>query len=517
MPKRILQIESSDIPQAPFRIRLLNTNDKFQRYVALSHCWGLEQPLTTEEATVDAWMMDIPWVQLPKTFQHAIEITASLGCSHLWIDSLCIIQDSRTDWEEQSAQMAAIYQHAVVTVVAASAASDTEGFLGPRPKRLNGTVLFHPEGPNMSPRPVAFRESLSHYDDDVASIDPLEKRAWAFQERLLSARVLVFSLHELRWECNIMGCCECHGYDEHSVTWHVDTPHPYSRAMFSRKNRRDLYLFWYNEIIPRFTRASLTKGNDKLPALSGVVQVLSNILEDQYVAGVWYDGSIEGLLWMGRNRGKHHISGTYRAPSFSWASLDCEVIYDTYGAFAKELLFTEVVELRCTPAGLDPFGEVLDGYVILNGPLVSAWLHFSPETELVPKLTFQPAETTACDEYVNFQPDVMLAVSPLPHSFPWPITAHPTLAVSPLHPSFPWPVTVHRAEIDPGRIEGSYRCLLMRLRTVDIGDYYLVLGASLRKPGAFERLGMVVLSADRLKAVIWQGFKDATKAQLTIV
>jgi hypothetical protein len=39
---------------------------------------------------------------LPQNFRNAVEISRRLGMQHLWIDSLCIIQDSDEDWQEQS-------------------------------------------------------------------------------------------------------------------------------------------------------------------------------------------------------------------------------------------------------------------------------------------------------------------------------------------------------------------------------------------------------------------------------
>ncbi|KAK1502880.1 hypothetical protein CTAM01_04869 [Colletotrichum tamarilloi] len=36
---------------------------------------------------------------LSKTFQDAVLVTRRLGIKYIWIDSLCIIQDSKLDWE----------------------------------------------------------------------------------------------------------------------------------------------------------------------------------------------------------------------------------------------------------------------------------------------------------------------------------------------------------------------------------------------------------------------------------
>lgn len=50
-------------------------------------------------------MEKIPVAQLPKTFRDAMQISMCLGISYLWIDSLCILQDSAADWLRESALM----------------------------------------------------------------------------------------------------------------------------------------------------------------------------------------------------------------------------------------------------------------------------------------------------------------------------------------------------------------------------------------------------------------------------
>jgi hypothetical protein len=67
------------------------------QYAVLSHCWGGYQPLKTEESTLKERMKAIEFKELPRTFRDAIKITRSLLIDYLWIDSLCIIQDSVSD------------------------------------------------------------------------------------------------------------------------------------------------------------------------------------------------------------------------------------------------------------------------------------------------------------------------------------------------------------------------------------------------------------------------------------
>ncbi|KAF2452859.1 heterokaryon incompatibility protein-domain-containing protein, partial [Lineolata rhizophorae] len=100
-------------------------------YVALSHCWGASQPIKTEAATIAARRAGIAMDSLPKTFRHAVLATRRLGFRFVWIDSLCIVQDSKDDWERESKQMCDIYRQAAATVAAAQAAGHGEGcFVG---------------------------------------------------------------------------------------------------------------------------------------------------------------------------------------------------------------------------------------------------------------------------------------------------------------------------------------------------------------------------------------------------
>ena len=75
----------------------------YRQYVALSHSWGKAQVITATSQTLDQYKRCLPYMQLPQTFRDAIAIARRLAIGLLWIDSLCIIQDSTLDWEEQAA------------------------------------------------------------------------------------------------------------------------------------------------------------------------------------------------------------------------------------------------------------------------------------------------------------------------------------------------------------------------------------------------------------------------------
>ncbi len=60
----------------------------------------------------------IPMDTLPLLFQDAVTITKKLKLRHLWIDSLCIIQDSPEDKERELSKMGNIYRNAMLSIAA---------------------------------------------------------------------------------------------------------------------------------------------------------------------------------------------------------------------------------------------------------------------------------------------------------------------------------------------------------------------------------------------------------------
>ena len=73
-------------------------------------------------------MTGIPVFELPKTFQEAIEISRALHLRYLWIDSLCIVQNSESDWAAHVEAMESIYENAHITLAAGASADDDGGF-----------------------------------------------------------------------------------------------------------------------------------------------------------------------------------------------------------------------------------------------------------------------------------------------------------------------------------------------------------------------------------------------------
>lgn len=124
MPTRIIDVASPS--KDPF---LLVTDSEFHPWLALSHCWGQTVQFVTTTENISDMKRAIPLYNMPLNFQDAVTVTRKLGYRYLWIDSLCIIQDSDTDWESEAACMQRYYKDAVMTISTDLAAGDHEGFL----------------------------------------------------------------------------------------------------------------------------------------------------------------------------------------------------------------------------------------------------------------------------------------------------------------------------------------------------------------------------------------------------
>jgi len=233
LPSRIVDVGSSEGSDDPVLVETSRSNNQ-GRYCALSHCWGARQPITTTKLTIEERKRGISWSKLPQTFKDAIRLTRALAIRYIWIDSLCIVQDDEEDRQRESARMASIYEEAYLTIAATVSADSEMGFLWTRPVyELTGTATCNTGAPSPAVEtcrkkhdtnslPVYVRRQIRHsnlfateqdsmelHSTDTTLSRPLETRAWCFQERLLSTRVVHFFGWEMFFECKSSNRCEC--------------------------------------------------------------------------------------------------------------------------------------------------------------------------------------------------------------------------------------------------------------------------------------------------------------------
>ncbi|KAI8680665.1 hypothetical protein LRP88_04550 [Fusarium phalaenopsidis] len=141
LPTRLLDIPAGD----GGCIKLYETHEEEKdMYIALSHCWGpkgLPDEAKTTNATRDYRKRGIRIEVLPKSFQDAITICHALGVRYLWIDSLCIIQQDKDDWEKECSHMRDVYRNSYLTISVARSCDSSEGCFSSRPTKHLSTKV----------------------------------------------------------------------------------------------------------------------------------------------------------------------------------------------------------------------------------------------------------------------------------------------------------------------------------------------------------------------------------------
>lgn len=347
-------------------------------YATLSYVWGPAQLYVLKTANERHLRLGLDPVLLPKTVEDAIQVTSRLGIKYIWVDALCIIQDSPNDKALEVLQMAKIYRNSALTIFAASASCAGNGFLKPL------------EGLHQNFTPIEIH--LSTGDSQQFSIllgetiDPnpyenaIYSRAWPFQEQLLSPRLLFFEHGGVFWEC-LESCITYRG----PVT---QTQIPFlSLCRAGNKLSGDSAWTLWNTIRFTYCRKSLTFLGDKLDALSALASEISRATGWTYLAGLWKEHLVEELLWYSvdyENDRKYPILKSARAraaervaPSWSWASVAEGDIFPTDHIDGQQPFEFEVLDCRLEAAGANPFGTVKSGFLEVQGKIAD--LRFRPE------------------------------------------------------------------------------------------------------------------------------------------
>ena len=370
LPTRLLDIGNN----VSSRIQLVDSKEVSGeiKYVSLSHCWGTSRKMCLLQDNMRLCKQVIHFDDLPRTFRDAIVLCRILGVRYLWIDSLCIIQDCTDDWKKESGRMGSVFENSLFTIAASRAAGDEYGFLGPRqvlePSAARNIDLVHELSKGIL-LVSASSDSVWRFISPHAS-SPLSSRAWVVQERLLARKSIAFATTGMQWSCRSV-LLEESGRPSYSATENIGaildrlTTKVESAVVtqvgqsIDTHNQYGAYELWYR-VVEQYTGCAITKFTDRLPALAGIVGQIALQTQQKYYAGVWEHCLIPGLLWQ-------TLSATdldyYRAPSWSWASVNGEVLYRT--ATGDKILAT-VDSISTDTDPLAPYGEVSGGVLQIS-------------------------------------------------------------------------------------------------------------------------------------------------------
>lgn len=127
MPTRLLDVSPAKTKAGTIFLVERTTIPSDLEYMSLSHCWGSKPIMSLSQTNIDSLKKGISVSDLPKTFQDAVIVASWFQCRYLWIDSLCIVQDSVEDWRRESAKMRHVYQNAQLNIAATGAVDSSVG------------------------------------------------------------------------------------------------------------------------------------------------------------------------------------------------------------------------------------------------------------------------------------------------------------------------------------------------------------------------------------------------------
>ncbi|KAK8243584.1 heterokaryon incompatibility protein-domain-containing protein, partial [Phyllosticta capitalensis] len=305
-PKRLVQVAGGIV-------RLVELPwDSTETYMTLSHCWGSKSDdvLRTLSTNITSMRQSIDWDEIPPTFQDAIRITRLMQCDFIWIDSLCIIQDDKSDWEDHAAQMAGIYSNSYLNIAATASKNPFQGFLSARTWTANlpheadtRPLKSYSLSCNVVARPHLHQAHQAFFSSDERKLDllqhdhvPLLRRAWVFQERMLSRRTLHFTGSEMIWECRDRTLCECGDYNVWPETGNFKNY--FAQEISESTFPGDLgALFVWEACVQEFTSLDISDPSDWPQAFAGLATRFAPHLQSNYVAGLWEREFAVCLTW----------------------------------------------------------------------------------------------------------------------------------------------------------------------------------------------------------------------------
>jgi hypothetical protein len=227
-----------------------------------------------------------------------------LGERYLWVDSLCIMQDT-ADKHDQIQQMDRIYQEAVLCIVAAAGRDANAGLPGISAPRDVRQHIVDIEGMNLA----------NTVPDLVPSLGSTfwRSRGWCFQENLLSSRKLIFTPDQTYFHCLHGQCTEdTHCFDHSKLVS--------SRDHSSLGLDTDNVSNWrvYKNVVAEYSSCELSFEDDMLNAFVGISSFLSKalFLGCPFLMGIPLCSLEVGLLWQPATRLRRR-SGT-NLPSWAW-------------------------------------------------------------------------------------------------------------------------------------------------------------------------------------------------------
>ncbi|CZR53557.1 uncharacterized protein PAC_03436 [Phialocephala subalpina] len=325
-------------------------SNKYLQYAALTFVWGASQVMTTK-SNLNDHLDHIDFDTLSQTVQDAILVTRKLYLKYLWVDNLCIIQDSEEDKLAQTPLLGKIFGNAYVSIFANCAKTCNAGFLREVGVRTRFEIPYCAESGSVGT--VSLTAVEPRAPGTAGKLQYLQTRAWAYQELCLSGRYIAYNKNEVMWTCNnpATSTSGVHGWTEH---------------------------------VHQYSGRDLTDPCDKLPGISSLAEHYSiHMPESKYLAGIFSAETHHQLCWYAMAGRRLTRPQAWRAPS--WSPLAVDGIIEQWHCWTdktkgKPFLVDNNGEYRADFEIMDsgvealsekaPFGRVVSGFIWVKGRLM---------------------------------------------------------------------------------------------------------------------------------------------------
>jgi hypothetical protein len=144
-----------------------------------------------------------------------------------------------------------------------------------------------------------------------------------------------------------------------------------STAIYIPRCHIDILHEHWGAIISDYSGRKLTNLNDKLIAISAVAKEFERVMNDEYLAGLWRSRFAACLNWewIGSVYKEDQLP-EYRAPSWSWASVEGKVWFDDPCQADRQDLM-KLLDVKIETVSADLTGQVRGGFVQVQCKLYS--------------------------------------------------------------------------------------------------------------------------------------------------
>ena len=183
-PRRLLYNEGT-LPRLTACVQECREEQPLGAYATLTHRWtGSTRPRLTT-ATIQDMKASVDFCSMSKTFQDALQVAVALVIRYLWIDCLCIVQDSKEDWATEANSIQDVYENGFLNISATLRESSEGGLFSNHPydsRPLRVEIESQDRNAEAWPCEIVHSE----YWQNTVTGTPVNQRAWVLQERLLS-------------------------------------------------------------------------------------------------------------------------------------------------------------------------------------------------------------------------------------------------------------------------------------------------------------------------------------------